>query len=160
MPESNYLQKSTEQIIAPEQPAIEPEKPEPPARFEQPKFTQGKKPITGAPMPPFPATALPPVAPEKIQLKDIERILSEDLEEIYWQLPPDKQQEFRRAGEETARKIKKLLESAKIKVKKIARLVWDWLKIIPGVNKFFLEKESKIKTDEILKLKDIKTPEH
>ena len=156
MPESNYLQKSTEQIIAPEQFAIEPEKPEPPARFEQPKFTQGKKPITGAPMPPFPATALPPVAPEKIQLKDIERILSEDLEEIYGQLPPAKQQEFKLAGEATARKIKELLERTKVKVKKIAKLVWRWLKIIPGVNKFFLEKESKIKTDNILRLKQDK----
>ena len=27
-----------------------------------------------------------------------------------------------------------------VKVKKIAKLIWHWLKIIPGVNKFFLEK--------------------
>jgi len=29
----------------------------------------------------------------------------------------------------------------------------NWLKLIPGVNKFFLEQEAKIKTDEVLKLK-------
>jgi len=30
----------------------------------------------------------------------------------------------------------------------------DWLKILPGVNKFFLEQEAKIKTDKILALKN------
>lgn len=160
MPESNYLEKSTEQIPAPEQPAAEPEKPEAPVRFEQPKFPQDKELKTGAPKTVFSAQTLPLIVSEKIHLKDIEEILSDDLEEIYSQLPPAKQQELKDAGEETARKIKILLERAKVKVKKIAKLIWRWLKIIPGVNKFFLEKESKIKTDEILKLKDIKTPEH
>jgi hypothetical protein len=35
-------------------------------------------------------------------------------------------------------------------VKKILALIRDWLKLIPGVNRFFLEQEAKIKTDKIL----------
>ena len=154
MPETNpIIEQAPAQTPAPERPIVQPEKPEAPGRFEQPKNTDGRQPAGAAPKPAFPSTALPPVAAEAIHLKDIERILSDDLEEIYFQLPPDKRQEFKQAGEETARKIKTLLERAKVKVKKIAKLIWHWLKIIPGVNKFFLEKESKIKTDEILKLK-------
>jgi len=89
----------------------------------------------------------------QISIKEIERILSEDLEDIYVTLPAGIQQKFRQKGEETAIKISKILSQSKIKLKKIAKLIMDWLKVIPGVNKFFLEKESKIKTDEVVKLK-------
>jgi flagellar biosynthesis GTPase FlhF len=85
--------------------------------------------------------------------KQIESILAKDLEEIYLNMPPDKQEEFKREGEKTAREINSLLEKTKVKVKKIIDLIKKWLSIIPGVNRFFLEQESKIKADEIVKLK-------
>lgn len=85
--------------------------------------------------------------------KQIEKILQNDLEEVYINLPPNKQKEFRTVGEQTANEINNLLEKAKVKIKKIINLIKKWLSIIPGVNKFFLEQEAKIKTDEILKLK-------
>ncbi|HDQ22414.1 MAG TPA: hypothetical protein ENN28_00375 [Candidatus Uhrbacteria bacterium] len=87
-------------------------------------------------------------------LEKIEDILEEDLEEIYFQMPPEKQAEFRQTGEETAGKIEALLHSTKIKIKKILDLIRDWLKIIPGVNKYFLDQEAKIKTDKILDIKE------
>jgi hypothetical protein len=45
------------------------------------------------------------------------------------------------------------MDSAKFKVKAIVDLIKKWLAIIPGVNKFFLEQEAKIKTDQIIALK-------
>ncbi len=85
--------------------------------------------------------------------RQIEKILQDDLEEVYINLPPDKQKEFKAVGEQTANEINSLLERVKVKVKKIINLIKKWLSIIPGVNKFFLEQEAKIKTDEIMKLK-------
>jgi hypothetical protein len=85
--------------------------------------------------------------------RQIENFLSRGLEDIYLGLPLEKQAEFRLAGEETAKKINKLLEKTKINIGKIVSLIRKWLSIIPGVNKYFLEQEAKIKTDEILKLR-------
>ena len=155
---SSSLEKGIEKILTPEKTGGKPERQtaEQPAGFEQVELPEEKKGEAAQPQPKslsVPSVPLPPIAKTGAPLKDIERVLSEDLEEIYFQLPPDKQQEFKKRGEETARRIKELLEQTKVKVKKIAHLIWDWLKMIPGVNKFFLEKESKIKTDEVLKLK-------
>jgi len=83
----------------------------------------------------------------------IENILEEDLEEIYFSLPPEKQKEFKTKGEETAKKISLALQKTKIKVNQIIKLIKNWLKLIPGVNKFFLEQEAKIKADKIIELK-------
>ena len=86
--------------------------------------------------------------------EEIEKILAEDLEDEFTKMDPATQQEFKRKGEETAQKINNLLESAKVKVKKIIDLIRSWLIMIPGINKFFLEQETKIKTDKILKTKE------
>lgn len=83
----------------------------------------------------------------------IEKILEEDLEDIYFNLPPETQKEFKEKGEETASKIHEFLDAVKIKTKEIIIAISHWLKIIPGVNKFFVDQESKIKADKILKLK-------
>lgn len=93
-----------------------------------------------------------PAAPAQIDRleEEIDDILEEDLKELYVAMPPDKQVEFREKGEETRSKIRQLVSSAKINAKKIFALIRAWLKIIPGVNRFFLEQEAKIKTDKIL----------
>lgn len=85
--------------------------------------------------------------------KEIEKTLSKDLEAEYLNMPSFKQREFREVGEKTAIEINKLLDKTKIKVKKIINLIKKWLSIIPGINKFFLEQEAKIKADEIIKIK-------
>ena len=84
--------------------------------------------------------------------KEIERILEAGLEDIFAGLPPEKKTEFVRAGEETAGRINELFDTAKVRAKKIIVLIKKWLLILPGINKFFLEQEAKIKTDEIIKL--------
>ncbi|RLC38405.1 hypothetical protein DRH27_02345 [Candidatus Falkowbacteria bacterium] len=85
--------------------------------------------------------------------KEIEKTLEAGLEDFYINMPEEKRREFKRMGEETAGKINKLLEQSRVKAKKIVKLIKKWLLLIPGINKFFLEQEVKIKTDRILKLK-------
>jgi len=99
---------------------------------------------------------LSPVIPkvkDPIMIK-VEKIMEEGLRESYDKLSPIAKQEFKIKGEETAEKINQLLKKTHIEVKKIFALIFEWLKIIPGVNYFFLEQEAKIKTDKILALKN------
>lgn len=88
--------------------------------------------------------------------REVEHIMSEGMLEAYKALSPVKQQEFKIKGEETAREIRTLLLSTKVKVKKIFELILDWLKVLPGVNKFFLEQEAKIKAERIVRLKELR----
>jgi hypothetical protein len=85
-------------------------------------------------------------------IADIERILEEDLSEIYFQLPESDKARFRVKGEETAREISTLLSATTIKLKKIIDAIRSWLKLIPGISRFFLEQEAKIKADRLLQL--------
>lgn len=87
------------------------------------------------------------------QIQKIEKILESGLNDSYARLSPIAKQEFKLKGEETALKINELLKHTHVKVKKIVRLILDWLRMLPGVNRFFLEQEAKIKTDQILSLK-------
>ncbi|MBN1325463.1 hypothetical protein JW977_00570 [Candidatus Falkowbacteria bacterium] len=105
-------------------------------------------------LPSAPVVTVPAALPKSPVLEEIEDVLEEDLQDIYFQLPPEKQAEFAQRGEETATKIELLLGQVKVKVNKILELIKKWLKLIPGVNKYFLEQEAKIKTDKILRIKE------
>jgi len=91
---------------------------------------------------------------QKEKQKEIEKILEAGLEDIYLSLSPEKQREFKMEGEKTTREINILLNKTKINIGKIIALIRRWLLVIPGINKFFLEQEAKIKADEIVKLKE------
>lgn len=87
---------------------------------------------------------------EREKYLNIEGILEEDLNDIYVKLSPQDQLKFKQKGEETAIAIFKMIYyKTKIKIKKIINLIKKWLKLIPGINKYFLEQEVKIKTDKI-----------
>ena len=86
----------------------------------------------------------------------IEKIMEEDLEDVFGELTAIQKQEFKIKGEKTAFEIRNLLNSTKIKVKKIFEFLLEWLKILPGINKFFLEQEAKIKADKIIALQQNK----
>ncbi len=86
--------------------------------------------------------------------KEIENILESGLENLYMKMPKEKQLQFRQKGEEVSNKIAIILKEVKIKTSKILSLIMSWLSIIPGVNKFFIRQESKIKTDKIIALKN------
>ena len=99
------------------------------------------------------APAKGPVKKSKT-LMEIEQIMEEDLEKAYIKLSPELQKEFREKGEDTAWKIEIVLMKVKVKAQEIFELIRKWLKIIPGINRFFLEQEAKIKTDQIMALKN------
>lgn len=121
----------------------------PPEAAERQIDVQPSEQVSEIVPPPVIQQAVPAIAKDEAT-KQIEEILSEDLTDLFLNMSPEQQEEFRAKGEETASKIRVLLSSAKVGVKKILALITDWLKLIPGVNKFFLEQEAKIKTDKIL----------
>ncbi len=83
-------------------------------------------------------------------IQDIEELLAGDLQDMFARMTPQQQQEFREKGEEVAKEIDSLAGRAKLTARKVLHLIRDWLKIIPGINKFFLEQEAKIKTEEVI----------
>jgi hypothetical protein len=89
------------------------------------------------------------------RMKRIEEILEDKLEDEFLNMSEKNRNEFKEKGEETVENINILLKTGKIKIKKIIILIKDWLSLIPEANKFFLEQESKIKADEVIKLKDL-----
>ncbi|MFA6522208.1 MAG: hypothetical protein WCT24_01280 [Patescibacteria group bacterium] len=97
--------------------------------------------------PQLPVATLPP---KDLLVKDIEEILSSDLTDMYLSLPDDRKAAFRAKGEEVAQTIHVMMIQGKMQVQKVLKLIIEWLQLIPGVNKFFLEQEAKIKTDTIM----------
>lgn len=91
---------------------------------------------------------------EQRRVLEIDNILAEGLNEIFLKMDPQKQKEFKAQGEATAVKISGLLSKTKVRISKIIALIKRWLRLIPGVNKFFLEQEAKIKADKIIRIKD------
>lgn len=86
--------------------------------------------------------------------REIDNILATGLNDIFLKMNQQEQVIFKKVGEETVVKINTLLLETKVKVHKIVDLIKKWLKLIPGINKFFLEQEAKIKTDQIVKIKN------
>jgi hypothetical protein len=83
-------------------------------------------------------------------LVDIENILASDLTDVFIKLPDDRKLAFKNKGEEIAVKISKMISSGKIKIGKILSWISQWLGMIPGVNKYFIEQEAKIKADNVI----------
>jgi hypothetical protein len=84
------------------------------------------------------------------ELKKIEGILSEGLGDIYKTLPDDIKPAFKTKGEEVAQTIRSWIDDAKIAAAKVLKLIREWLKMVPGINKYYLEQESKIRADKII----------
>lgn len=84
-------------------------------------------------------------------LVNIESILAEDLTDVFLELPDDRKLAFKQKGEEIAVKIIVMIESGKVKVGKILGWIQEWLQMIPGVNKYFINQESKIAADKIMR---------
>ena len=85
-------------------------------------------------------------------MQNVEQILEEDLAETYAKMNPALQAKFRKEGERVTGRIVAMVRGAKVKAREVLTLITGWLKLIPGVNKFFLIQEAKIKTDKIVAL--------
>lgn len=87
---------------------------------------------------------------------EVEDILQEGLLPMYEQLPPDAKLRFQKKGLEVSATIADMVRRFHVNTKKVVLLIRDWLLTIPGVNKFFLEQEAKIKTDKIVTLEQVR----
>lgn len=99
---------------------------------------------------PPPSLSVRPVDPF---VTEIEAILEDGLADTYQALDDVTKEEFRIQGEVTATAIAKILQGARVHARKIVKLIMGWLRIIPGMSRFFLEQEAKIKTDRLLGLR-------
>lgn len=116
---------------------------------EEPKVPEAQPVVE--PVQPIAVAKPAPVVVEKDRLtKEIEEVMEEDLKEMYLAMSKEKQQQFRKQGEVVVSTVRQLVRAAHVNVKKIFTLIRAWLKIIPGVNRYFLEQEAKIKTDKVL----------
>ena len=136
----------------PRRPETAQEGPEQRGAFEVPAPVQERAAETAA----APAAAAAP-APSATPAKDptvaaVESVLEEGLADTYKQMPPELRKKFRAEGERVGRELAGMVASLKVKVGQALKLITGWLKMIPGVNRFFLEQEAKIKTDRILAL--------
>ncbi len=84
--------------------------------------------------------------------RQVETILEDGLKDAFKTLTPVQQQEFKIKGEDVAFQIRQLLQGTHIRVRKIFLLIFEWLKLLPGINRFFLQQEAKIKVDKIVAL--------
>lgn len=85
------------------------------------------------------------------EIVEIESVLAEGMESFFLGLSPQKQMEFKIEGEKAARSIQQAVHTRTTRIKDIVRLIINWLKSLPGINRFFLEQEAKIKADKIMK---------
>lgn len=91
-------------------------------------------------------------APKDPSVRAVEHILEEDLGDAFHKMTPELQIKFRKEGERITSIIVTMVRNAKVNARVVLKLIATWLKMIPGVNHFFLAQEAKIKTDKILKL--------
>lgn len=141
----------TQVVVEAVEPAVETSSVSEPTTTEEqpavPEFSVNPPPLQGG--------GVGVVSPRVDKLEsEIEEVLAEDLTDLYLSMPPDKQAEFKIQGEQTRTMIRQLVHHAHKNAKKIFELIRVWLKLIPGVNRFFLEQEAKIKTDKILMVTD------
>lgn len=87
---------------------------------------------------------------------EVEKILEDGLGDFVQTMPTDVKWRFLHKGQEIAIVLAGMVRDYKVKVKQVIHLIRDWLLTIPGVNKFFLEQEAKIKTDRILDLEKVR----
>ncbi len=127
------------------------ETPETGASFETPAAPAERAPEpTASPVPADPRPAAPRRKDPTVQ--GVEHVLEENLAETYAKMNPALQAKFKKEGERVTGKIVAMLRGAKVKSREVLALITGWLKLIPGVNRFFLVQEAKIKTDKILLL--------
>ncbi|OJI06329.1 hypothetical protein BK004_04150 [bacterium CG10_46_32] len=145
--------ESVEHVLAPQPEIREPEprreeqeartgrSKEKPQASQLPSVSQHIRPLT---------ERVPTPATKSERLIDIEKIMSEGLGEIFVSLPPEVKATVKYEGELAAHKIEMLIERSASIGKTVLSILRAWLSKIPGVNKFFLEQESKRKTDKII----------
>jgi len=167
MPDAGFLgASSAEQVPNPvEVPQISPEQDEYNQAEQQAEqqMEQSEKQdefLEDAPTSAVPATATAqPIAPAVEIQKDevtieVEKILEAGLGEYVPDMPEEARQRFLKKGGEVAAQLSVMVRTLNIHVSLVLKLLKEWLLTIPGVNKYFIEQEAKIKADKIIDLAD------
>lgn len=110
----------------------------------------------------IPAKKYPPPQVRSREVKQVEKkteiaekidnILSQDLDDFIQSLSSQEKERFQAKKEETIGVIEKMINQAKVVGREILNLIKKLLNFLPGMDRFFREKESKIKTDQILSM--------
>lgn len=130
------------------------ETPETGAAFEVPA-SAAEQPAVLTPASVVPVAPAPrPVSRKDPTLRGVESILEEDLAETYARMTPALQAKFRAEGERVTGLVVAMIRGAKFKAREVLALISGWLKMIPGVNHFFLIQEAKIKTDKLVAMSE------
>ncbi|HWQ99284.1 MAG TPA: hypothetical protein VN397_00350 [Candidatus Methylomirabilis sp.] len=97
--------------------------------------------------------------PKDAVIIEVEKLLEEGVGPLFASLPAEAKPLFKKKGEEASREIADMVRSLNVRAKRVLELIYTWLRTIPGVNKFFLEQEAKIKTDRIVELTNVRKEE-
>ena len=111
-----------------------------------------------APIGQAPTVAAEPVTKDEITL-EVERILEEGLGDYVPDMPEEARQRFLKKGGEVAAQLSIAVRTLNVQVAIVVELIKEWLMTIPGVNRYFIEQESKIKTDLLVQLANAKREE-
>jgi hypothetical protein len=90
---------------------------------------------------------------------EVERILEEGLGDYVPDMPEEARQRFLKKGGEVAAQLSIAVRTLNVQVAIVVELIKEWLMTIPGVNRYFIEQESKIKTDLLVQLANAKREE-
>ncbi len=142
--EQPSVEQQKEQVITPEQQVEQPSVASP--QQEQPSAEQQVPATTIIP------TTTQDTSNQEIILENVENILSKGLDNIFLTMDQATQITFKTEGERAAKEITSILQKTKFKVKEIIDVIFKWLRIIPQVNKYYIEQEAKIKADVIMEL--------
>ncbi|HCC22115.1 hypothetical protein A2480_02985 [Candidatus Uhrbacteria bacterium RIFOXYC2_FULL_47_19] len=85
-------------------------------------------------------------------LIEVEQKLEDNLWDSYRAMPPDLRLKFKIEGERIAQVIREGIATGRLVAHSILTMIVEWLGMIPGVNRWFLIQEAKIKTDALVKL--------
>ncbi|QQR61202.1 hypothetical protein IPH19_01945 [Candidatus Uhrbacteria bacterium] len=93
-----------------------------------------------------------PAAPVDEVMVEVEKILEDGLGDYVETMPEEARQRFLSKGHEVSTQITIMVRGLKVELRRVVSLIRDWLLTIPGINRYFLEQEAKIKTDRIIAL--------
>lgn len=142
---------SPEVLITPENIATPEKLAEKPRQAEVLPKPEASMPTVKTPLPNV-SSKLPRTETDTIVLHKVESILADGMEKVYLSMDAATQATFKAKGEETSKKISNLLKHTKVHIKQVINLIVDWLRIVPKVNKYYIEQEAKIKADAIMEI--------
>ncbi|MCC6563413.1 hypothetical protein IT087_00805 [Candidatus Uhrbacteria bacterium] len=90
---------------------------------------------------------------------EVEKILEYGLGDYIPDMPEEARQRFLKKGGEVAAQLSTMVHTLNVQVTLVVTLIKEWLLTIPGVNRYYIEQESKIKTDQIVELANVRRNE-